>query len=276
MKRLLFSLTGLAAVVLAICSQTFLRAKAAGDPPALPSYRLAWHDEFNGHELDTTSWSYCRRAPVPWAKYMTADPRLYEVRKGRLRLYGRVNNGLLPRDTARYLTGGVCSEHKRTIRYGKIEVRARIQSAVGCWPAIWTSSDPKPRRQYPYRAEVDLVEHYNDEAEVRYTVHSNYTDILKKTKQPVAQTRAALRRHKWNVYTLEILPDCLIYSVNGNKVHVYPRVEADSAEWQYPFGKDPCYVLLSMQIGNKWLRTVHSADFPVWMDIDYVRLYELE
>lgn len=275
MKRVLFSLTGLAAIVLAICSQAFLPAKAAGEPAALPSYRLTWHDEFNGHALDTASWSLCRRTVAPWAKYMSANTSLYEVRGGRLRLYGRLNRGLEPADTARYLTGGICSEHKRTVGYGKIEVRARIHGVTGGWPAIWTSTDDAVRRRYPWRSEVDLVEYLNLDPCVQYTVHNNYTDILRKTAAPKHHTTAPIRRERWNTYTLEILPDRLVYSVNGTVAHVYPKIET-RAEGQYPFGRDPQYLLLTMQLGNKYLPPVDDSQLPAYMDVDWVRFYELK
>ena len=100
-------------------------------------YELIWEDNFSGNEIDWTKWSKCKRYPPHWCSHMTDDERLYELRNGRLRLYCLRNDGILPNDTASVLTGGLTTRDKFTFGFGKVEVRARMTGAMGCWPAIW-------------------------------------------------------------------------------------------------------------------------------------------
>jgi beta-glucanase (GH16 family) len=42
---------------------------------------------------------------------------------------------------------------------------------------------------------------------------------------------------------------------------------------QYPFGK-PFYLLLDTQIGGSWVGEIDPKDYPVEMEIDWVRYYQ--
>lgn len=99
-------------------------------------YKLVWQDHFKGKTFDSKSWSKIPRDRPDWKRHMSYDDRLYEVKDGTLILHG-VNNdgsykydlngdGKLEADTARFVTGGLYTKHKRTIEYGKVEVRAKL------------------------------------------------------------------------------------------------------------------------------------------------------
>lgn len=240
-----------------------------------PEYRLAWQEDFTSRQLNPEIWNKIKRdlPDVAWMKYMSDHPSLYKLSNGRLRLYARVNKNIAPDDTARYLTGGVSTWHKKNITYGKIEVRARIKGAQGCWPAIWIKNEDSKEWAYPNRAEIDILEYYNRDGHVVFTIHNNYTDILKKVKQPLSTINAPIKKEKYNTYCIEILPDRLIYSVNGEVLLTYPKIETKE-EGQFPFGT-PCYLLMDMQVGNQWLKDINDNHFPAYMDIDWVKFYDL-
>lgn len=238
-----------------------------------PKYKLVWQEEFNGNVLDSSSWSKIKRANINWCAYMTDDARLYDLKRGRLRLYARVNNGLLPNDTAHYLTGGISTEGKHLIKYGKIEIRARLHGAIGTWPAMWLFAQDKKARKYsnPRYAEIDIVEYYNRDKVVYHTIHTDYTLSLKQTKHPLNQKNSKIKNEKYNIYMIEILPDGIFLSINGEKTFSYPRLLGTNAS-QYPFDQD-LYLMLDMQVLRPYRYTVDDATFPAYMDIDWVKMY---
>ena len=114
-------------------------------------YKLVWLEDFKGDTFDAKSWSKIPRDRPDWKRHMSFDDRLYEVKDGKLILYG-VNNdgtyqydlngdGKLEADTVRFVTGGLYTKHKKTVEYGKVEVRAKLGQAQGAWPAIWMLPD---------------------------------------------------------------------------------------------------------------------------------------
>lgn len=238
-----------------------------------PEYELVWQEDFSGKTLDTASWSKIKRADISWCAYMTDDARFYDLKRGRLRLYARVNDGILPNDTAHYLTGGISTEGKRLIKYGKMEIRARLHGAIGTWPAIWLFAQDKKSRPYtnPRYAEIDIVEYYNRDKEVYHTIHTDYTLSLKQTKKPLSQKTSQIKFEKYNVYTVEILPDGIHLSINGERTFSYPRLSGVNA-CQYPFDQD-LYLMLDMQVLRPYRYKVDDATFPAYMDIDWVKMY---
>ena len=66
---------------------------------------------------------------------MSADPRLLVIEDGVMLLRG-IENDDTDKDAAPYLTAGVTSRRKYSVRYGKVQIRARCKSAQGAWPGF--------------------------------------------------------------------------------------------------------------------------------------------
>lgn len=245
----------------------------AQQPVSHPRYKLAWQDDFRSSRLDTNRWSLIERGPSEWQKFMSPHKSLFRLRNGYIRLYARQNDGIDRADTASYLTGGICTQHKRTFTYGKIEVRARIHGATGCWPAIWIKSDDPKLWGYPERAEIDIMEYASHWTYVSQTMHSNYTDILKKTTNPKYQVLPQVDVSQWNVYGVEIRRDRVLLTVNDEVKLDYPKIETTDVG-QFPYGVES-FLLIDMQVGNKYLKEIIASEYPAWMDVDWVRVYEV-
>ena len=239
-----------------------------------PEYELICFDDFLGKELDTLTWSKIKRIhQAPWIKYMSPHQSLYNVKNGRLRLYARKNNKrLAPQDTASYITGGITSEGKVSIKYGKVEVKAKIYGARGAWPAIWMGSEE--HRPYPDYAEIDIMEHLNYDDYVYQTTHTNHTDKLKLIKQSDYSVKAPIKAKDYNIYSVEILPTAIIYSLNGKETLRYKNRLSDQPG-QYPFGTN-MYLMIDMQVGGKWVGEPNEKDYPAYIDIDWVKIYQLK
>ena len=259
------------AVALSSCSQNISERDEL--------YELSWHDEFDGKELKDSIWSKIERDPnARCFCNLTSDDRMYKFGKGRLRLYARRNKGILPNDTARFLTGGISSKGKKTFTYGKIEVRVRLHGAIGTWPAIWTLPVNAHNRNFDRRhyAEIDLLEYVDRNDFVYQTAHNAYTLADKKNWQnPPQQNLSPIEVGKYNTYSVEILPDMLIFGVNGIETFRYPRVEG--IKDQYHYGIES-YIMLDMQTypPKFWGSGIKPGTFPAYMDIDWVRVYKLK
>lgn len=236
-----------------------------------PRYKLIWKDDFKASSFDTDSWSKISRGTSPWNRHMSPADSLYAVRDGCLVLRG-IPNQLVPNDTARYLTGGLYTRGKRTIEYGKVEVRAKLGCAKGAWPAIWMLPDTPIK--WPNGGEIDIMEHLNHDSKVYQTVHTYYTHTLGLDRTPPHGTSKPIDRDGFNTYAVEILPDSLVFSINGVSTFTYPRIKTDK-EGQYPFGT-PFYLLIDMQIGGDWVGKVSPEELPVEMYVDWVKMYRLK
>ena len=228
-----------------------------------------WSDEFGGDEIDGTSWQRCLRYGSPWNRHMSLLDSLVKVQGGVVELWG-INRPEGYQDSLKFLTGGLDSRGMRAIRNGRIDVRARLDQAQGFWPAIWMM--PESNLPWPEAGEIDIMEHLNFDDYIYQTVHSGHIEGL---RQPKTQ-----HDHKekvdvtvFNVYSVEITPNEIIYYINGRRTFSYPRLEPEP-EGQYPFDDYEYYMILSAQLGGHWIGPIEAEQLPVKMEVDYVRFYE--
>lgn len=235
------------------------------------SYKLIWKENFRGNSVDEELWSKIPRGKSDWNRYMSDHNSLYKVKRGKLILRGVENEGIVPNDTARFLTGGVFTKGKFSVGYGKVEVRAKLGAAQGAWPAIWMLPE---KGKWPNGGEIDIIERLNHDDFVYQTIHTHYTYVLNEKNNPPHSGTAAINPDDYNIYGVEILPDKIIFSVNGKQTHTYPKIETDK-QGQFPFGT-PYYLLIDMQIEGAWVGKANTDELPVEMMIDWVKVYELD
>lgn len=77
-----------------------------------------------------------------------------------------------------YHTGGVESFKKFSFKYGKVEVKAKLSSGQGTWPAIWMMPEKSVFGDWPRSGEIDIMEHLNNDTKTYQVIHSYYVDNL--------------------------------------------------------------------------------------------------
>lgn len=234
-------------------------------------WQLTWHDEFDGNAIDTAAWGKCTRGRVDWNRQMSSDPALFSVGNGVLTLRGVVNPDTST-DKVPFLTAGVWTKDKVSFAPGGyIEIRAKMQGAQGAWPAIWMLPFDTSMI-WPDGGEVDISERLNFDAFTYQTVHSPWTVNLGRTGNPKSSHTAPIDPTGFNTYGAQILPDKVVFFINGKKTSEYPKING-GAEGQFPYYR-PMYLLIDMQLGGQWVGKVNPADLPIDMQIDYVRYYQ--
>ena len=159
---------------------------------------------------------------------------------------------------------------KRQFQRGRLEIRAKLESATGAWPAFWLLPEGQ---KWPHGGEIDIMEHLNYDTIAYQTVHSNYTFNLK-LREPKPSGVLPINRDDYNVYAVELAQDSIAFYINDRHNITYPRIETDK-EGQFPFDA-PFYLLLDMQLGGSWVGCVKPKELPVEMHIDWVRFYKRE
>ena len=94
----------------------------------------------------------------------------------------------------------------------------------------------------------------------------------KEIKNPPYGATPKCNPDKFNVYAVEILPDSLVFSINGKPTFSYPNIGKPG---QYPFGT-PYFLLIDMQIGATWMEAPDPNDYPIKMTVEWVKVYEMK
>lgn len=244
-------------------------ARPASDESLLLSgWKLFWNDEFSGSKVDTAKWSVCERGTPDWNNTMSPDPRLYVLKNGILQLRG-IRNDRKDKDKVEFITGGIQSKGKFEFKHGKVVIRARFKSAKGAWPALWMLGT---KGQWPRCGEIDLMEHLNFDNFVYQTIHSHWANEVDKGKSIPKGATAKINPEDFNTYGAEWGADSIVFTVNGSPTLTYPRDPSKGAT-QWPFNND-FYLILSMQIGGKWVGPADPTHYPAWLEVDWVRVYK--
>ncbi len=234
-------------------------------------WKLVWEENFDAKEIDYSTWSKIPRATSDWNNTMSDDNRLFALRDGKLILKGIVNDDKTT-DKSDYLTGGLWTSGKKAFMGGKIEVRAKLNSGQGAWPAIWLMPFNQ-KKTWPLEGEIDIMEHLNYDNFVYQTVHSNYTQNLG-GKAGSHQT-SSFNSNEFNTFGVEIQEEKLNFYVNGIKTFEYKRDPSLDSKGQFPFYRE-MHLILSMQLGGGWVGQVNPSNLPLEMEVDWIRHYQKE
>jgi beta-glucanase (GH16 family) len=106
-------------------------------PPATAGYSLAWSDEFNGTDLDTTAWNYWDSTVVFSSQQQYYTPSCVTVENGNLVIWSKVHDNKSPL----YPSGSIDSHDKKIFTYGYFECRMITPvgqvSGQGLWSSVW-------------------------------------------------------------------------------------------------------------------------------------------
>ena len=242
--------------------------------------KLVWAEEFNYKGMpDSTRWKYDLGDGCPnicgWGnnelQFYTRQPDNVYVKRGKLVIEARrgEKGGEKPQFTSSRLVS------KQDWKYGYIEVRARLPKAVGTWPAIWMLPTDWKYGGWPSSGEIDIMEHVGyDPGVVHGTVHTkafNHGIGTQKGKQiQVPDFSKKFHRYaiRWSANKIDFYVDDVLYNSFAN-------TGGNFEEW--PFDQ-PFHLLLNIAVGGDWggKEGVDEAAFPQRMEIDYVRVWELE
>lgn len=148
-------------------------AYAADPNPAreIPKMTLVWSDEFNiDGKPDAKNWKFekgfVRNEELQWYQPDNAN-----CKDGLLVIEGKneqVTNTTYVegstdwkknRQFANYTSSSIISQKLKEFQYGRFEIRARIDTTMGSWPAIWTKGITG---SWPFCGEIDIMEFYRD------------------------------------------------------------------------------------------------------------------
>lgn len=216
--QLLFSWSRKLRWVLAV--STLLLVGACSRHAHISKSVLSWEENFNQSQMfDTSRWTKIPRGTSDWNRHMSDFDSCYAMRDGKLILRGIRNTGL-PNDTTTYLTGGVYTKDKVGFGFGRLEIKAKLNSAKGAWPAIWMLAE---NSNWPGGGEIDIMERLSFDTIAYQTVHTHYTLHLNIKDNPKPGATGGIHPTDFNIYAVEKYRDRLVFFIN-NKKHLPIRV----------------------------------------------------
>ncbi len=257
--------------------------------PVVPEgYSLLWSDEFDKPgKPDSRYWVYeegfVRNQELQWYQPDNAN-----VRNGVLEIEGRrervknpdyemgSKNWKLNRREAEYTSACVKTSGKFSFQYGIMEVRAKIDTSMGMWPAIWSLGVKRP---WPANGEIDQMEYYRHEGKAKLFANAAWAGPDGKIVWDTgafpfehfleAQPDWADRFHVWKMDWTE---DYIRLYMDGQLLNEINIKNAEYLDGFNPFHQ-PQYILLNLAIGSNG-GDPSETTFPRKYLVDYVRVYQ--
>ncbi|TXK28404.1 glycoside hydrolase family 16 protein [Pontibacter qinzhouensis] len=247
-------------------------AQPATAPTPEAFSKLVWSDEFDSPNLDTSKWemevgdkwhnnelqAYTNRATNAFTK----DGFLViEAKQERLR-------------EANYTSARLRTKGKGDWQFGKVEVRAKLPSGQGIWPAIWMMPTDDVYGGWPKSGELDIMElRGKTPNQVLGTIHYGTTWPGNKNISGEYDLPTGTFSDDFHIFSITWSKDLIRWYVDGQQFYeVTPETIAPE---HYPYNSR-FYLILNLAVGGDFGGNPDTTTtFPQQMLVDYARVYKL-
>lgn len=251
-------------------------------PEGIVFDRLVWSDEFDDNgAVNNTLWFHQTQVP-PGGSWYNGEVQHYTdrmdnsfVEDGVLKIVAKKETYTDQGYTKQYTSSRLNS--KFSFEYGKVEVRAKLPTGVGTWPAIWMLGKNINEdgaywdnlgygtTLWPECGEIDIMEHWgSNQNYVQSATHtpSSYGGTVNLGGQSIASAST-----EFHIYTLEWTSEKLVFSVDDMVHYTYMPALKNASTW--PFDQQQ-YLILNVAV----LPSIEASFTSSAMEIDYVRIYK--
>ncbi len=262
-------------------------------PVCQEGYNLVWSEEFNYQGIpDPEIWNhesgFTRNHEAQWYQ-----PDNAVCEDGVLKIYARKENRPNPwfesgskdwrkeSQNIHYTSSSINTRGTKEFQYGRFEIRAKIPTASGVWPAIWTLGTAM---EWPSNGEIDIMEYYqvNGEPHIlantawgtdrRYQAEWNSCKIPFAyffDKDPYWTDKFHIWRMDWDEEAIRLYLDNELL----NETLLTETCNGSLGEYKNPF-MQPHYILLNLALGGDNGGEIDDAALPLVYEVDYVRVYQ--
>ena len=246
---------------------------------------LVWADEFNGTGgVDTSKWWHQTVLPNAGQSWWNGEIQHYTDRdtnsyqqNGALYLTALKESYTDQNVTKDYTSARLNSKFAFT--YGRVEVRAQLPAGVGTWPAIWTlgknisetgaywQTQGYGDTSWPFCGEIDIMEQDTNKSKTSGAFH--FPDTSGNHTYTYDTIDVSDTGNTWHVYAMEwtaesinlMVDDVVFHSLNNS---------------QNPYFDNEHFILLNIAMGGGLGGTIPASFTSSIMEIDYVRVYQIQ
>ncbi len=243
---------------------------------------LIWSDEFDDDgAINSSKWFHQTQLPDGGSWYNNEIQHYTDrlentfVENGTLNVVAKKETFTDQGYTKQYTSARLNS--KFSFKYGKVEIRAKLPSGVGTWPALWMlgkninedgaywDNQGFGTTGWPACGEIDIMEHWGSNQNfVQSATHT--PSSFGNTENHGGQT-IPTASDEFHIYTLEWTEEKLIFKVDNVVHYIYFPEVKNASTW--PFDAEQ-YLIFNVAIQP----SIASNFSESAMVVDYVRVYQ--
>ena len=258
-------------------------AGAAGSGIVAPAgYKLVWHDEFdvagppNPSDYNFEK-GFQRNEEAQWYQSANATVQggmlVIEARKETVQNPNYTGSGdwKTTRKTAEYTSSSLTTSGHQSFQYGHFEMRARIPTEAGMWPAWWTLG---VSGEWPANGEIDIMEFYQSKllANVACGTATRWQAKWDSSSKSLASLGANWSS-QFHVWTMDWDDQNIALSVDGQQLNSASLSSMLNSDGKSPF-KQKAYMLVNLAIGGQNGGDPAQTTFPKRFEVDYLRVFQ--
>jgi beta-glucanase (GH16 family) len=248
-------------------------------------YVLVWADEFDGAgRPDPANWvfekGFVRNEEAQWYQPDNAVVRdgllIIEARRERVanpRHDSASTEWRAKRSHAEYTSASIKTAGKHEWRYGRFEMRARIDVRAGLWPAWWTVGSARP---WPGCGEIDMMEYYRGEllANACWKARGGrWAQHWDTERVAIEELGGAAWADAFHVWRMDWTEDSIKLFVDDRLLNTIDVTSTFNPDGTNPF-REPHLMILNLAVGGTNGGDPSATEFPARLEVDYVRVFQ--
>jgi beta-glucanase (GH16 family) len=250
--------------------------------PEHPFTKLVWSDEFEIEgAVNPENWHHQTIFPNGFSWYNDEIQHYTDriensfVKDGNLNILAKKEDYTDQNVLKNYTSARLNSKFAFT--YGRVEIRAKLPTGVGTWPAMWMLGQNINEKgaywqtrgmgdtPWPACGEIDIMEHWGDNQ--NWVTSATHTPSSHGNTINVGGQILLTASEDFHLYTLEWTEDYMVFKVDEKAHLILSPKEKTSANW--PFDQNQ-YLVLNVAIQPH----IDPAFVESALEIDYIRVYQ--
>lgn len=290
MKKVIILLLFVAVSNLVIAQRNDNLIPDFGKPSEIKGMKLVWNDEFNNDgEPNPLFWKheigFVRNNELQWYQSQNAS-----CKDGVLLIEGRREQFSNPnykadskdwrsnRQEVTFTSSSIQTRGLKEWQYGTFIIRAKIDTTLGAWPAIWTLG---VNGQWPSNGEIDIMEFYRVKsnptilANVAWGTEKQY--VAKWDEAKISLSHFTEKNNNWvnefHIWRMDWTSKSINLYLDDELLNSTSLSESINPDGKNPFTQ-PHYLLLNLAIGSNNGGQPNENTHKIRYEVDYVRVYQ--
>ena len=174
-----------------------------------------------------------------------------------------------------YTSSRLVTKNKKSFKYGRIDIRAKLPLGQGIWPALWMLGNNIDQVSWPKCGEIDIMEMIGGGDGRDNTVHGTahwWDNEFRAQYGNSSELSEGIYNDEFHVFSIVWDATKISWYRDDKLFNTLDITPFFLAEFKESF-----FLILNVAVGGNWPGNPNSiTEFPQYMIVDYVRVFQKE